>query len=139
MLRTAPIAAALALLAASASAIPNVRPRETATTDSLTPWVTVADDGTRKTVTPVLTTISGTATVISGAPNDLTATVFTTTNNGQVSTSTGTAPLATATASDGAGSFLKCSNKDGTLAPWCLPTDGGSLYPGTTYYCTFSL
>lgn len=134
MLRTVPFAA-LAVLATSAAAMPNVHPRATTTTDSLSPWVTVADDGTRSTVTPVLTTIDGTATVISGAPNDLTATVFTQTNNGDMTTSTGTAPMATATDSDGAGSFLLCRNSD-TL--FCQPSDGSTLNPGTTYYCTFS-
>lgn len=126
--------AAVALLASSVSCIPNnVQPRQT-TDSSLEPWVTVGDDGKPKTVTPVLTTISGTPTVISGAPAQLTGTVFTETNYGQVTTSTGTAPIATATNTDGAGSFLVCSNKDGENAPWCAPSPGENLYPGTTYY-----
>lgn len=113
--------------------MPNLRPR---TTDSLTPWVTVADDGTPETVTPVLTTVSGTTTVLSAAPNDLTATVFTRTSLGEITTSTGTAAAATATATDGAGSFKICTNLAGTNAPWCTPEDGANWYPGTTYYCT---
>ncbi|KAI2463171.1 hypothetical protein F4781DRAFT_437696 [Annulohypoxylon bovei var. microspora] len=123
-----------ALLLSSASAVPNLRPRQT--DSALEPWVTVDADGKPSTVTPVLTTISGTATVISGAPHDLTATVFTETNYGKVSTSTGTAPIATATGGD-AGSFQVCHNKDGDNAPWCQPTDGAPLYPGTTYYFTW--
>lgn len=135
MFNTATVAAAVALLASSVASMPNLQPR---VTDSPQPWVSVGDDGKPTTVTPVVTTISGVATVISGAPNDLTATVFTQTNYGQVTTSTGTAPAPTATATDGAGSFAVCNNKDGANAPWCTPTDGANLYPGTTYYCMFA-
>lgn len=97
-------------------------------------WVTVDESGRPRTVTPIHTTISGTPTVISGAPNDVTATVITRTNMGEISTSTGEPPLPTATASKGAGAFRVCDNKDGPNAPFCLPTEGSSLYPGTTYY-----
>lgn len=45
--------------------------------------------------------------------------------------------MPTATASDGAGSFQACQNKDGDNAPWCIPTEGTALYPGTTYYFTW--
>ncbi|KAI1459934.1 hypothetical protein F4805DRAFT_36721 [Annulohypoxylon moriforme] len=123
-----------ALLFSIASAAPNLHPRQT--DSALAPWVTVDADGKPSTVTPVLSTVSGTTTIISGAPHDLTATVFTETNYGKVSTSTGTAPMATATGGD-AGSFPICHNKDGDNAPWCQPTDGASLYPGTTYYFTW--
>ncbi|KAI1392938.1 uncharacterized protein F4822DRAFT_392635 [Hypoxylon trugodes] len=125
-----------ALLFSLASAVPNVRPRDT-TDAALQPWVTVNDDGKPSTVTPVLSTVSGTPTVISGAPHDLTATVFTETSYGKVSTSTGTAPMATATGGEGAGSFQACHNKDGDGAPWCQPTAGSPLYPGVTYYFTW--
>jgi hypothetical protein len=131
ILRAASLAA-IAFLASSASSMPNIRAR---TTDALTPWVTVDDSGTAHTVTPYVTTVSGAATTISAAPNEITGTVFTQTSNGEITTSTGTAPMPTATATDGAGSFAVCSNKDGTNAPWCSPSDGASLYPGTTYYC----
>ncbi|OTA57521.1 hypothetical protein K449DRAFT_138041 [Hypoxylon sp. EC38] len=123
-----------ALLFSLASAVPNVRPRQT--DSALEPWVTVNEDGKPSTVTPVLSTISGTPTIISGAPHDITATVFTETNYGKVSTSTGTAPIATATGGD-AGSFPVCHNKDGDNAPWCQPTEGTPLYPGITYYFTW--
>ncbi|KAI1100531.1 hypothetical protein F4804DRAFT_44531 [Jackrogersella minutella] len=123
-------------LCSLASAAPNLRPRQT--DSALALWVTVNDDGKPSTVTPILSTISGTPTIISGAPHDLTATVFTETNYGQISTSTGTAPMATATGGDaGAGSFPICHNKDGDNAPWCQPTDGAPMYPGTTYYFTW--
>ncbi|KAI4861114.1 hypothetical protein F4820DRAFT_81423 [Hypoxylon rubiginosum] len=127
--------AATALLFSLVSAVPNLHPRETEA--ALEPWVTVNEDGKPSTVTPVLTTISGTPTIISGAPHELTATVFTETNYGKVSTSTGTAPMPTATASDGAGSFQVCHNKDGENVPWCIPTEGTPMYPGTTYYFTW--
>ncbi|KAI1765076.1 hypothetical protein GGR53DRAFT_491468 [Hypoxylon sp. FL1150] len=134
-MRASTSVAATALLSSLVSAAPNLRPRATDT--ALEPWVTVNDDGKPSTVTPVLTTISGTPTILSGAPHDLTATVFTETSMGKISTSTGTAPMATATASDGAGSFQVCNNKDGDYAPWCIPTEGTTLYPGTTYYFTW--
>ncbi|KAI2628078.1 hypothetical protein GGS26DRAFT_132476 [Hypomontagnella submonticulosa] len=125
-----------ALLFSLTSAMPNLHPRETDA--ALEPWVTVNEDGKPSTVTPVLSTISGTPTVISGAPHDLTATVFTETNYGKISTSTGTAPIPTATGGDaGAGAFPVCHNKDGDHAPWCQPTEGTPLYPGTTYYFTW--
>lgn len=131
MLTTASLAA-VALLVSSVSSMPNVRARAT---DSLTPWVTVDESGTAHTVTPYVTTVDGTATTVSAAPNDITGSVFTQTNFGEVTTSTGTAPAPTATATDGAGSFAVCNNKDGTLAPWCSPNDNAKLYPGTSYYC----
>ncbi|KAI1074863.1 hypothetical protein F5B20DRAFT_585873 [Whalleya microplaca] len=127
--------AALVVLASSASAMPNLRPRQT-TDASLEPWVTVDDDGQPKTVTPVLSTVDGTPTVVSAAPHDITATVFTRTDYGKVSTSTGSVPpIATPTGGSAeAGSFPVCHNKDGDLAPWCAPTEGTTLYPGTSYY-----
>ncbi|KAI0178979.1 hypothetical protein GGR52DRAFT_534316 [Hypoxylon sp. FL1284] len=132
---TSAAAAAAALLSSLVAAVPNLRPRETNT--ALEPWVTVDDEGKPSTVTPVLSTISGTPTVVSGAPHDLTATVFTQTNYGKVSTSTGTAPTPTPTAAGGAGSFQVCHNKNGENAPWCIPTEGTPLYIGTTYYFTW--
>ncbi|ORY70247.1 uncharacterized protein BCR38DRAFT_421515 [Pseudomassariella vexata] len=143
------ILAAVALLATTITAIPNpvqpedvptTTPSATATTintDSDALWVTVDSDGKPSTVTPIRTTISGTPTLLSGAPNKLTATVQTHTIHGQVTTSTGAAPLATATAAGGAGSFEICTNESGPLAPWCIPTDGMPLYPGSTYYFTW--
>ncbi|KAI0399080.1 hypothetical protein F4802DRAFT_591083 [Xylaria palmicola] len=134
---SASLAASLLLLAA-AHAIPNpVHPLEPRATDAaLEPWVTVNDDGKPSTVTPVLTTVSGTPTVVDGAPHDVTATVFTYTSYGKIVTSTGEppGPTATSTGDDGAGSFAQCSNLDGEFAPWCHPDGESPLYVGTAYY-----
>ncbi|KAI1334504.1 hypothetical protein F5Y15DRAFT_287443 [Xylariaceae sp. FL0016] len=138
---------AACLLLTTASAAPNydfrqprtAQPTATkvvhrrATDTALEPWVTVNDDGKPSTVTPVLTTVDGTTTILSGAPHDVTASVYTQTNYGKVSTSTGSAPIATAT-SGAAGSFAICDNLEGDYAPWCSPTNGSVLYPGTSYY-----
>ncbi|KAI3319277.1 hypothetical protein HD806DRAFT_509542 [Xylariaceae sp. AK1471] len=136
MYRLASIAAA-SLLLASSHAIPNPSPLQPRTTDAaLEPWVTVNEDGKPSTITPVLSTVDGTPTVISGAPHDVTATVFTTTSYGKVITSTGSAPLPTATG-ESAGSFAVCNNLDGDLAPWCLPKGDEPLYVGAKYYFTW--
>ncbi|KAI0859646.1 hypothetical protein F4860DRAFT_481738 [Xylaria cubensis] len=137
--------AAASLLLAVTHAIPNpLQPRATdapdiadATDPALDPWVTVDGDGTASTVTPVLTTISGTPTILSGAPHDITATVFTYTSYGKVATSTGTAPPAPTATSNSAGSFALCENMDGEFAPWCKPDGDSPLYVGTTYYFTW--
>ncbi|KAH8197590.1 hypothetical protein TruAng_008222 [Truncatella angustata] len=136
MLRTTSLAA-IAFLATTGSCTPHIWARDTTTT-SLTQWVSVDDNGTAHTVTPYVTTISGAATTVSAAPYDITGTVFTQTNYGKVTTSTGTTPnAATATATSGAGSFKKCNNKDGANAPFCWPKGGSTLNPGLTYYFTW--
>ncbi|KAK7914013.1 hypothetical protein PG985_011716 [Apiospora marii] len=138
---------AVALLATAATALPNnLRPRQTdapAAPDSknLQPWVTVGDDGKPSTVTPVQTTVDGKSTVVSAAPNDLTATVFTSYSEAAAHTRTGTVPAApTATGTDGQGSFLKCSKpRDSNKDPFCqpLPWDVQEYRPGNTYYFTW--
>ncbi|KAI1424909.1 hypothetical protein F5Y12DRAFT_714775 [Xylaria sp. FL1777] len=139
--------AAACMLLAAAHAIPNPsappQPRDTDAADATTPadtvlepWVTVSEDGTPSTVTPVLSLISGTPTIVSGAPHDITATVFTYTSYAKVITSTGAPPAPTAT-SESAGSFGLCSNLDGDLAPWCYPVLNSTLYVGTTYFFTW--
>ncbi|KAH8899216.1 hypothetical protein GQ53DRAFT_302783 [Thozetella sp. PMI_491] len=131
------------LLIGAAAAVPAAAPAPTplAARDdepSLDPWVTVNESGQPRTVTPVLTTISGTPTVISAAPYELTGTVFTRTDNGDVRTSTGTAaPLPTATNVVGAGVFDVCRNKDGDFKPFCMPSDNATLYTGAVYYVTW--
>ncbi|KAI0102699.1 hypothetical protein GGR51DRAFT_526690 [Nemania sp. FL0031] len=137
MLRlTTIVAAASLLLTNTTHAIPN--PLQPRTTDAaLEPWVTVNEDGKPSTVTPVLTTISGTPTVVSGAPHDVTATVFTYTSYGKVITSTGTTPPGPTATSKSAGSFAVCDNLDGDLVPWCRPDGETPLYVGTTYYFTW--
>lgn len=109
----------------------DVQPRAPDATDL---WVTVDEAGQPKTVTPVQTTIDGTPTVLSAAPNAVTATVFTATNQGDVRTTTGTVPNPTPTATGGAGAFPVCHNKDGENAPFCLPVVAAELNPGKTYY-----
>ncbi|KAK0631957.1 hypothetical protein B0T14DRAFT_490407 [Immersiella caudata] len=99
-------------------------------------WVTVDESGRPKTVTPVLTTISGTPTVISGAPYEITGTVFTQTRNAAITTSTGV-PAPTATGKDGSGSFALCKKPEGDFAPFCEPKNNATIYPGKTHYVTW--
>lgn len=131
-------AASMLLGAASARpplATPVLEARAPAATD---PWVSVDTSGVPVTVTPVVTVVDGATTTISAAPNDLTETVVTRTDNAEITTSTGTAPPEpTATNKDGTGSFLVCNNADGEYAPFCQPSFNSSLYPGTTYYVTW--
>ncbi len=119
------------------AAVPAPTPIAARDGTDLDPWVTINESGQPKTVTPVLTTISGTPTVISPAPYQLTGSVFTQTNNGDVRTTTGSAPLPTATNVEGAGVFNVCNNRDGDFKPFCLPSDNGTLYPGSIYYGEF--
>lgn len=101
-------------------------------------WITVDKTGLPTTVTPVVTVSDGVATTISAIPTDLTATVLTRTAYGELTTSTGTAPaLPTAQNGKVEGYFLACSSSggdDGEGAPFCEPSAGSDLYPGTTYY-----
>ncbi|PTB73517.1 hypothetical protein M440DRAFT_1404519 [Trichoderma longibrachiatum ATCC 18648] len=78
----------------------NIAPRA----DPTAPWVTVGDEGKPvKTITPSMTTISGTPTLVSVAPHDITASVYTWTTWGSITTSTGRPPNPTATSKDGEG------------------------------------
>ena len=126
------------LLFGAATAIPAAvtAPTPVAARDdaALEPWVTVNESGQPQTITPVLTTISGTPTVISGAPYELTGSVFTRTDNGDVRTTTGPAPFPTATNTLGAGVFESCRNHDGDLKPFCMPSNNATLYPDSVYY-----
>lgn len=104
------------------------------------PWVTVDDEGQpRKTITPSITTVSGTPSPIGdAAPHDLTASVYTWTTWGKITTSTGTPPNPTATsANTGSGAFSRCYNKDGEFAPFCRPLHNSTLLTGSTYYSGF--
>ena len=112
-------------------------PRQTRAA-AIDPWVTVDESGRPKSVTPVLTTVSSTPTVVSGAPYDVTGTVFTKTAYAVVTMSTGAAqPVATG--ADGSGAFAVCRNTDGAFAPFCEPRNNATLYPGSTHYGTFRL
>ncbi|KAK7459758.1 hypothetical protein Landi51_00007 [Colletotrichum acutatum] len=99
-------------------------------------WISVNNKGVPTTVTPVPTTISGTATYASAAPNALTGSVFTLTDWHlvKVTTSTGTPPVATADSKSGAGAFAPCSNTNGDFSPFCDPNKGSTLYTDGTYY-----
>ncbi|KAJ6443006.1 hypothetical protein O9K51_04185 [Purpureocillium lavendulum] len=104
------------------------------------PWVVVDDEGQpSKTVTPSMTTVSGTPSAVDGAaPHDLTASVYTWTTWGQITTSTGEPPNPTATNSKtGEGAFSRCFNKDGPNAPFCRPAANSTLLTGRTYYITW--
>lgn len=90
-------------------------------------WTTVNDRGRPITVTPVLTTIDGTPTVISAAP------------------------VPTADADDiileddelppfkkpGSGAFEQCHNKDGPYAPFCEPSHAQNISINTDQHITW--
>ncbi|KAL6701802.1 hypothetical protein J3F84DRAFT_355830 [Trichoderma pleuroticola] len=144
------ILGAAAALCGSASAMPkatpepqldmnilrraNLQPRA----DPTAPWVTVGDEGTPvKTVTPKVTTVSGTPTLVDVAPHDITASVFTWTSWGDIFTSTGRPPNPTATSKNQDGVFSRCYNKDGEDAPFCTPYKNSTLTTGSIYYITW--
>ncbi|KAL3958904.1 hypothetical protein ACCO45_007066 [Purpureocillium lilacinum] len=71
-------------------------------------------------------------------PHDLTASVYTWTTWGKITTSTGEPPNPTATnVKTGEGSFSRCFNKDGPNAPFCRPAANSTLLTGSTYYITW--
>ncbi|KAL7902035.1 hypothetical protein HDV63DRAFT_377684 [Trichoderma sp. SZMC 28014] len=106
--------------------------------DPTAAWVTVGDEGTPvKTITPKATTISGTPTLVDVAPHDITASVYTFTSWGVITTSTGQPPNPTATSKNNDGVFSRCYNKDGKDAPFCTPYTNSSLLTGNTYYITW--
>ncbi|KAL7943148.1 hypothetical protein V8C42DRAFT_329836 [Trichoderma barbatum] len=142
------ILGAAAALCSSAAAMPKATPEPQLDmhrraniqrrADPTAPWVTVGDEGTPvKTVTPKMTTISGTPTLVDVAPHDITATVYTWTNWGEITTSTGRPPNPTALSSDKVGVFSRCYNKDGEDAPFCTPYKNSTLLTGSTYYITW--
>lgn len=100
--------------------------------DPTAPWVSVDDDGQPQTTfTPTSTVVDGTPSVVNGAPYDLTATVFTASSQGELTTFTSSVPPPTAVAQSGAGAFSRCSNSTGFV---CDPAEASVLYPGKTYY-----
>ncbi|KAK3362623.1 hypothetical protein B0T25DRAFT_10494 [Lasiosphaeria hispida] len=101
-------------------------------------WVSVDESGNPKTMTPVLTTINGTSTILSGAPYDVTGTVFTKIDSkASVTTSTGIAQ-ATAANSNGSGAFALCrTTDDDPFKPFCEPRNNATMYPGSTQYITW--
>ncbi|KAH6609256.1 hypothetical protein Trco_002602 [Trichoderma cornu-damae] len=106
--------------------------------DPTAPWVTVGDEGTPvQTVTPKVTTVSGTPTLVDVAPHDITASVYTWTSWGAITTSTGRPPNPTALSNNNDGVFARCYNKDGDDAPFCTPYRNSTLLTGSTYYITW--
>ncbi|KAK4108870.1 hypothetical protein N656DRAFT_783829 [Canariomyces notabilis] len=106
------------------------------------PWVTVDPSGGASTVTPVVFTTEGQRTTVQEAPASLLSTAtYTLSPPGRpASTYTGLAPVASATGSAADGVFLACGNANnvGPDEPFCLPKSGSVLYPGRTYYITWS-
>ncbi|KAM0260798.1 hypothetical protein ACHAQJ_002564 [Trichoderma viride] len=146
------LGAAAAVLCSSAVAIPTAAPNPQweaiealhrrahlqPRADPTAPWVTVGDEGTPvKTVTPKATTVSGTPTLVDVAPHDITASVFTWTSWGDITTSTGRPPNPTAASKNHDGVFSRCYNKDGEYAPFCTPYENSTLLTGNTYYITW--
>lgn len=145
------LAVLLAPLAAAMPAEPTPVPAATTPDVPATPrphhidptavWITVDKGGRPSTVTPLATTISGEATFVDGAPNELTGTVFVITDrrNAKVTTSTGEPPLPTARNGNGQGAFAPCHNLDGKGAPFCSPEETDEVVIGRTYYRGCSL
>ncbi|KAF4975243.1 hypothetical protein FZEAL_7950 [Fusarium zealandicum] len=101
-------------------------------------WVTVDDEKQpAATYTPSMTVDDGTTKYVDGAPHDLTATVFTWTEYGKITTSTGEPPNPTASGKHGEGAFSRCHNKDGANAPFCTPAENSTLTQKVTYYVTW--
>lgn len=103
------------------------------------PWVAVNAAGGASTFTPIVTSTNGVTTTLSQAPSYLLATgTYTLSPSGTPFTTTGLAPVATATGAVGeAGNFLACNVYQSRFTPFCQPEDGTVLYPGWTYYSEF--
>jgi hypothetical protein len=113
---------------------PNLEARTAlGTTDA---WVSVDDEGRpAATLTPFLTTDHDGSTYLrDAAPHDLTATVYTFTSYGKVSTSTGDPPNPSATNKNKEGGFPVCKNMEGDYAPLCAPSPRSTLFMDSIYY-----
>ncbi len=129
MASTAMAAMALPALVFAAAAVP----RQLGSLPG--PWITVDANGGAATVTPIVTTINSAPTTFSNPPSYLTQTsVYILSDGGHTTTSTGLAPVASATGTSQAGAFFACSNYQGVDSPFCLPRRGSQLFPGVTYY-----
>lgn len=131
-----------AMPAAAATADPQLEARNAIimerNVEPTAPWVEIDDEGRPSTTfTPTMTTISGTPSAINGAPHDLTASVYTFTSYGVLSTSTGEPPNPRPTGKSNQGSFSRCYNMDGENAPFCRPSLNSTLFTGNTYYVTW--
>lgn len=115
--------------------LPNFLERRAGPTDA---WVEVDDEGRpANTHTPSISEIDGSTSVIDGAPHDLTASLFTNTWYGKVSTSTGDPPAPSATNKHTQGAFARCNNLDGENAPLCDPAPSAVLFENSIYYVTW--
>lgn len=136
----ASVLVALWAASAAASAIPAVTPAAVIEkrADQTAAWVSVDNNGQpERTYTPYMTVKDGTTEVRDGAPHDLTASVYTFTEWGKITTSTGQPPVPTATNAAGKGAFSRCVNMEGDNAPFCDPYVNSTLYAGNTYYVTW--
>ncbi|KAL0468967.1 hypothetical protein QR685DRAFT_321200 [Neurospora intermedia] len=88
-------------------------------------WTTVNDRGRPITVTPVLTTIDGTPTVISAAPVP--------TSDDEIIIDDELPPFE----KTGSGAFEQCHNKDGPYAPFCEPSHGQNISINTDQHITW--
>ncbi|KAF7561833.1 hypothetical protein G7046_g2315 [Stylonectria norvegica] len=139
------LAAAALWASASASAIPTGVHEELVAgpviqkrAEPTAAWVTIDDEGQPVTTyTPSMTVEDGTTKYINGAPHDLTASLYTHTNLGEITTRTGAPPNPTPTGKHGEGAFSRCVNKDGDRAPFCEPAADSILIVGQTYYVTW--
>lgn len=108
--------------------------------DSTAPWVQVNDEGQPETTyTPSATLVDGTTSIQDAAPHDLTASVYTETWYGEISTRTGDVPnpQPTGKKSSQEGAFTRCYNLDGKNAPFCAPSENSVLYTDSKYYVTW--
>lgn len=136
--------AALLGVAAAVPAASQQQPRAQETAEPLVardppaptaPWVEVNDNGQPSTTyTPVQTQVDGSTSYIDAAPHDLTASVYTQTWYGEISTRTGDPPNPTPTGKGNKGAFTRCYNMDGEFAPFCAPSVNSTMYIDQTYY-----
>ncbi|PKS09897.1 hypothetical protein jhhlp_004520 [Lomentospora prolificans] len=104
-------------------------------------WVSADERTPVTTVTPHETTVDSTPTLADAAPNEVTGTVFTLTENVVISTSTGSrVPAPTNPASKNpAGAFARCFKEDDDeFAPFCDPSAESEVHVDRTYYITWN-
>jgi hypothetical protein len=105
----------------------------------LSAWVVVNEAGIAATFSPIVRTTNGAATTDNPPPPTLMATAtHTLLPSGVATTSTGLAPVATATGKNHAGIFLACDKNQSPGGRFCQPVPGTVMYVGYTYYVTWS-
>jgi hypothetical protein len=101
----------------------------------LSAWVVVNEAGIAATFSPIVRTTNGAATTDNPPPPTLMATAtHTLLPSGVATTSTGLAPVATATGKNHAGIFLACDKNQSPGGRFCQPVPGTVMYVGYTYY-----